>query len=193
MTQEEVNEAIVIGTSAGGLHALTKILQALPQNYPLPIIIVQHRSKDERELLEKILSHKCKIKIRQVEEKERIQKSTAYLAPPNYHILIERNFTFSLSNDSPVNYSRPSIDVLFQTAANAYGNKLIGIVLTGANRDGSNGIKKIKEKGGVTIVQNPDSAEFNTMPLEAIASGYADYVFDLDEITDYMLNKVKLY
>jgi len=192
MNPEGINEAIVIGTSAGGLHALTVILQAFPKDFSLPVIIVQHRSKDERELLEKILGHKCKIKIRQVEEKEKIHNGIVYFAPPNYHILIESNFTFSLSNDPLVNYSRPSIDVLFQTAANAFRNNLTGIILTGANRDGSEGIKKIKENGGTTIVQNPETAEFNTMPAEAIATGCADYIFNLDEITEYILMKGKL-
>ena len=182
-------EAIVIGSSAGGLHALIGLLGKLPENYSIPLIIVQHRSKDERDLLEKILSDKCKIKIGQAEEKEKIKKGNVYFAPPNYHLLIEKDFTFSLSNDPLINYARPSIDFLFQTAANAYKDKLTGIVLTGANRDGSNGIMKIKENGGVTIVQNPDTSEFNTMPMEAVATGCADFVMDLDEISEYLIKK----
>jgi two-component system chemotaxis response regulator CheB len=179
--------AIVIGTSAGGLYVLTEILQRLPEDYPIPIIIVQHRSKDERELLEKIMEDKCKINICQAEEKEKIKEGNVYFAPPNYHLLVEKNFTFSLTNDPLVNYSRPSIDVLFHTAANAYKNKLTGIILTGANRDGAEGIKKIKEKGGITIVQNPKTAEFNTMPTQAAATGCADFLMDLEEIIEYLL------
>lgn len=183
------DEAIVIGTSAGGLSVLTEILQSLPSDYNLPIIIVQHRSKDERELLEKILSEKCKIKVSQAEEKEEIKNGNVYFAPPNYHLLIEKNFTFSLTNDPLVNYSRPSIDVLFQTAANAYKDKLTGIVLTGANGDGSNGVRMIKDNGGVTIAQDPETAEFDSMPMEAIATGCIDYIMSLIEIKEYILSK----
>ena len=110
-------EAVVIGTSAGGLHALSTLLESLPENYPLPVIIVQHRANDDRTLLEDVLSQKCKIRIRQAEEKEKIQNGVVYFAPPDYHLLIEKERTFSLTSDESVKYSRPAIDVLFETAA----------------------------------------------------------------------------
>src|SRR5690349_19703498 len=148
-------DAIVIGASAGGLHALISILTPLPSNYPIPVIVVQHRAKDERSLLEEVMQHKCHIGIKQADEKEKIQHGFVYFAPPNYHLLVEGNGTFSLSYDAPVNYSRPSIDVLFETAADVYKEWLLGIILTGANKDGAEGMKRIKALGGTTIAQQP--------------------------------------
>jgi two-component system, chemotaxis family, protein-glutamate methylesterase/glutaminase len=133
-------EAIVIGTSAGGLHAVSSILPVLPGEYPLPIIIVQHRAKDSKELLEDVLQYKTKLKVKQIDEKERIGAGFVYLAPPDYHLLIEKDRTFSLSADPPVMYSRPSIDVLFESAAIVYREKLVAIILTGANHDGAKGM-----------------------------------------------------
>lgn len=181
-------EAVVIGTSAGGLYALTTILEVLPPNYPLPIIIVQHRSKEERTLLEEVLSQKCKIKISQADEKQKIEKGIVYFAPPDYHLLIEQNRTFSLSSDARVNYSRPSIDVLFESAAFAYKNKLLAIILTGANHDGAAGIKTIKSFGGNTIAQDPLNAMFPAMPKAAIDTGSVQQILPLAEISTFLLN-----
>jgi two-component system chemotaxis response regulator CheB len=130
-------DAIVIGASAGGLYVMINILRSLPANYRVPVIVVQHRAKDERSLLEEVLQQKCKIRIKQADEKEALQGGFVYFAPPDYHLLVENNFTFSLSYDAPVNYSRPSIDVLFETAANVFKQRLLGIILTGANKDGA--------------------------------------------------------
>jgi len=137
-------KAIVIGTSAGGLSALSTLLEKLPPSYHLPIIIVQHRAKDQKSLLEEVLQPKCKIKIKQADEKEKIEKGVVYIAPPDYHLLIENDLTFSLSCDELVSYSRPSIDVLFESAALAYRETLIGIILTGASNDGFTNHKKIR-------------------------------------------------
>jgi two-component system, chemotaxis family, protein-glutamate methylesterase/glutaminase len=147
---------------------------------------VQHRSKDERNLLEEVLSQKCKIKIRQADEKEVIRPGTIYFAPPDYHLLIERNGTFSLTSDPKVNYSRPSIDVLFETAAMVYKHRLLAIILTGANQDGAAGMKLVKEFGGTTIAQEPDTAQFPAMPKAAIDTGAIDYVFHLREILQFL-------
>lgn len=184
-------EAVIIGTSAGGLFALSTLLEALPLTFPLPIIVVQHRSKDERTLLEEVLSQKCNIKIKQADEKERIENGTVYFAPPDYHLLIEQNHTFSLSSDARVNYSRPSIDVLFETAAYAYKDKLLAIILTGANHDGAAGIKIIREQGGATIAQNPLNALYPIMPKAAIDTGYIQYILDLNEIKTFLLRFLK--
>jgi two-component system chemotaxis response regulator CheB len=183
-------EAIAIGTSAGGLYALFDLLTILPQNYPLPIIVVQHRSKDHNDLLEEILQNRCKIVIKQVEEKEKIRRGHAYFAPPDYHLLIEYDKTFSLSADAQVRYSRPSIDVLFESAAAVYKNTLIGIILTGANSDGAQGITEIKKRNGLTISQDPGEALFPQMPKAAIETGAVTNIYKLAEIKNFLLNLV---
>lgn len=181
-------EAIVIGTSAGGLFALSSLLQNLPANYHLPLIIVQHRSKDQKNLLEDVLQARCQIRIKQADEKERITKGFVYIAPPDYHLLIERDKTFSLSADEPIRFSRPSIDVLFESAALTYRNSLIGIILTGANNDGSAGMKEIAQYGGLTIAQKPEEAEYPVMPAAALKKTQIQYIWTLSEIEDFLLN-----
>lgn len=181
-------EAVVIGTSAGGLYALSPILEALPAAYPLPVMVVQHRSKDEKTLLEEVLSQKCAVSIKQADEKEKIEGGIVYFAPPDYHLLIERNRTFSLSSDPKVNFSRPAIDVLFETAAGVYKQKLLAIILTGANQDGAAGIKRVKQLGGLTIAQNPVTAQYPVMPQAAIDAGGIQQVLELGEIKKLLLN-----
>jgi two-component system chemotaxis response regulator CheB len=187
MPADKKFKAIVIGTSAGGLSALSILLEKLPADYPLPLVIVQHRTKDQKSLMEEILQAKCKIKIKQADEKEKIKKGMVYIAPPDYHLLIETDFTFSLSSDALVSYSRPSIDVLFESAAISYGNTLIGIILTGANTDGAAGLQTIKKHGGLTIAQSPKEAEFPHMPGAAIDQGAAMLVMSLKEIQKNIL------
>lgn len=182
------SEAVVIGTSAGGLYALTSILEHLPSDYRLPVIIVQHRSKDEKTLLEEVLSQKCAIKIKQADEKEKIKGGTVYFAPPDYHLLIEQDHTFSLTSDNRVNYSRPSIDVLFESAAFVYHKKLVGILLTGANQDGAAGIRRIRKNGGITIAQDPAEALFPIMPQAAISTGCVQHTLTLNGIKSFLIN-----
>ena len=181
--------AIVIGTSAGGLHAVSAILDEFPADYPIPVIIVQHRSKDQRELLEEVLQSKCKIRIKQADEKEKIESGCVYIAPPDYHLLVESDETFSLSADEPVRFSRPSIDVLFETAAAVFKNALIGIILTGASNDGSSGIVAIKKNGGLTIAQNPAEAQFPFMPKSSIETKEINYVWTLSDIRNFLLKE----
>ncbi|OQP56625.1 chemotaxis protein CheB [Niastella populi] len=190
---EDKNEyhAIVIGASAGGLYAMTRILQPLPAAFPLPIMVVQHRAKDERNLLEEVLQQKCKVRIKQADEKEAIENGVVYFAPPDYHLLIENDRTFSLSFDAPVNFSRPSIDVLFETAADVFEERLLGIILTGANNDGAAGIRKISMRGGVTIAQSPETADYADMPKAAINTGYVRHIMTPDEISRYLLALIK--
>jgi two-component system chemotaxis response regulator CheB len=178
--------AIVIGTSAGGFSALSAILQDLPSDFPIPVVIVQHRAKDQSYLLEDLLQAKCQIKIKQADEKEEIQPGQVYLAPPDYHLLVERDATLSLSSDLHVRYSRPSIDVLFESAAIAFGDRLIAIILTGASNDGASGIKKVKEFGGLTIVQDPEEAAFSHMPKAAVDTGQADEILRLAQISSFL-------
>ena len=178
--------AIVMGTSAGGLHALLELLSALPADYSLPLIIVQHRSKSENTLLEEILQKKSLLNVKQADEKEIIEAGTVYIAPPDYHLMVEINETFSLSSDEPVHFSRPSIDVLFRSAAEVYNKALIGIILTGANKDGADGLKAIHQQGGYTIAQEPSDAAYGVMPLAAIRTGVVDAVLSLTEIIRFL-------
>ena len=180
-------EAIVIGVSSGGMSALKFIFSALPADFNTPIIIVQHISPRSNNQWIKLLSDKSNLNIKEVDEKEKIEKGNVYIAPPNYHLMIERNKTFSLTIDERVNFARPSIDVLFESAAEAYKNKLIGVMLTGSSADGTLGLKKIKEYGGLTIAQDPETAESAFMPASAIAAVQMDYVLPLDGITDLLI------
>ena len=180
-------EAIVIGVSSGGMKALKFLLSALPADFSIPIIIVQHIGPRSDNHWIKFLNDQSNLNINEADEKEKIEKGNVYIAPPNYHLMIERNKTFSLTIDKRVNFARPSIDVLFESAAEAYKNKLIGVVLTGSNNDGTNGIKRIKECGGLAIIQNPETAESSYMPASAIAAIKPDYILSLEDITELLI------
>ena len=160
----ELTQAIVIGISAGAVEALLQLLPTLPENYPLPIVIVVHLPPDKDSVLPELFQPKCDMQVREVEDKELLTPGTIYFAPPNYHVLVEQNKTLSLSNEDPVLYSRPSIDILFETAADAYGPALLGILLTGANEDGARGLAMIENAGGTVLVQSPAEASCATMP-----------------------------
>ena len=180
-------DAIVVGASAGGLYALSGILENLPADYPIPVMVVQHRVKDQKHLLEEVLQSKCKIQIKQADEKENIQSGFVYIAPPDYHLLIESDRTFSLSSDEQVRYSRPSIDVLFETAAIVFKETLVAIILTGANNDGSGGIVEVEKYGGLTIAQDPAEAQFPFMPKAAIETKAVEHIWKLSEIQNFLL------
>jgi len=189
-------EAVVLGVSSGGMNALKFIFAALPAGFTIPIIIVQHLSpRSDNEWIE-LLNENSNLTIKEADEKEKIESGNVYIAPSNYHLLIEKDRTFSLTIDERVNYARPSIDVLFETAAEAYKNKLIGIVLTGSSNDGAKGIKRIKECGGLAIIQDPETAESSYMPASAIAACLSgrqaiepDHVLSLDNIVE-LLKKI---
>ena len=179
-------QAVVIGGSAGGLYALFGILEELPADFPVPIIVTQHRANDQTELFEKVLQHKCKIRIKQADEKEKIRPGFVYVAPPGYHLLVESDETFSLSADMRVKYSMPSIDVLFESAALVFNKNLVGIILTGASNDGSAGIIAIKKYNGLTIAQNPEEAQFPYMPQSAIDTGAVTFIWTIKEIHQFL-------
>jgi two-component system chemotaxis response regulator CheB len=179
-------QAIVVGTSAGGFHAVSEILGTLPTDFPVPVVVVQHRAKESQDLFEEVLQRKCRITIRQADEKEHIESGNVYVAPPNYHLLIEMDRTFSLSSDPPVQYSRPSIDVLFETAAFTYRDKLIGIILTGSNSDGAAGISAIRKMGGLTIAQDPAEAQYALMTQASIDTKHVQHVWRLKEIGEFL-------
>ena len=175
-------EAIVIGVSSGGMNALKIICSALPIDFNIPVIIVQHLSAHSDSYWINLLNEKSHLNVKEADEKEKIEKGTIYIAPPNYHLLIEKDKTFSLTIDERVNFARPSIDVLFESAAEAYRNTLIGIVLTGSNSDGTKGIKRIKDCGGLAIIQDPKTADSEYMPKSAIAAIVPDYILQLEDI-----------
>jgi len=174
-------DLVVMGTSTGGLHALTRLLSGLPASFPLPIAIVQHRSRDSDERLSLLLSGASLIPVYEAEDKEPLRSPGVYLGPPDYHLLVEQD-SVALSTEEPVAYSRPSIDVLFESAAYSHGSSVIGVLLTGANQDGTRGLKRIKERGGYVIVQNPDSAESAFMPKHAVKNLLPDRVLHLEQI-----------
>lgn len=175
-------EAIVIGASAGGMETIGKLLKLLDGDFKLPIVIVQHLSPSSDDYIISYFNRLGEIKVKEADEKEKLQGGVVYIAPPNYHLLIEKDKTLSLTVEPRVSYARPSIDVLFDSAAEAFRDKLIGIVLTGANSDGSNGLKKIKEFGGLTIVEDPSTAKVEAMPRFALDKVKADYVLRVEDI-----------
>jgi two-component system chemotaxis response regulator CheB len=180
-------EAVVIGVSAGGIEALRVILPALPASFPLPIAIVQHRNERGGGFLAEYLNQMSKVTVSEAEDKEPLCAGHAYLAPAGYHLLIEPDHSFSLSIDARVNFSCPSIDVLFESAADVFAESLIGIVLTGANADGAQGLKAVKARGGLAIVQDPKSAQAIAMPRAALQATAVDHVVDLKKIAPLLM------
>jgi two-component system, chemotaxis family, protein-glutamate methylesterase/glutaminase len=183
---ESQAEAVVIGASAGALEALSVILPMLPAEFSLPLMVVVHVPPDKRSVLAELFQAKCRIPVREAEDKEPIIGGTVYFAPPDYHLLVEMDKSLSLSSDQPVLFSRPSIDVLFESAADAYGPALIAIVLTGANQDGAKGMHAVIEAGGIALVQNPDSAFASAMPEAAIEMCPSARVMSLQAIAAYL-------
>ncbi len=181
-------EAVVVGASAGALEALSALLPALPKDLPLAVIIVVHIPPDKNSLLAELLQAKCALPVREVEDKETIQPGTVYLAPPNYHVLVEPDKRLSLSSEEEVQYSRPSIDVLFETAADAYGAQLIGVVLTGANSDGAKGLQTILAEGGTGLVQLPSTAYASAMPQAALDLCPTATALSISAISDFLKN-----
>lgn len=185
MKNKKIN-LVSIGCSAGGIETLRQILPKLPVDFPVPVVVVQHRGADSAQILVPYFSEMCGITVREPEDKEPIVPGHVYIAPPNYHLMVETNRTFCLSVDDAVNYSRPSIDVFFETAAEVYQQEIVGIVLSGANADGAEGLTKIKQFGGVTIVQNPETAEHVQMPQAAITKAQPKYIFNVDQINEFL-------
>jgi two-component system, chemotaxis family, protein-glutamate methylesterase/glutaminase len=175
-------EAIVIGTSAGGVQALLRILSPLPRQLRMPIVIVLHMPEKRDSLLEKVFQEHMAPPVRMARDKEPIDPGTVYFAGPGYHLSIERDRHFSLSSEEPANYSRPAIDFLMTSAADAYGAALLGILLTGSNEDGARGLASVHDAGGITVVEDPATAEFATMPQAARELREPDYILSLDQI-----------
>lgn len=175
-------DAIAIGASAGGVEALSVLLPALPSGSQLSLFVVLHLPRERPSLLAEIFAPKCALKVREAEDKMHVEPGTVYFAPPDYHLLVDKGPQLALSIDELVHYSRPSIDVLFESAVDLYAKRLMGIILTGANQDGTAGLAAIHGGGGVTIVQEPESAEVPHMVRAALKRTPADFVLPLNEI-----------
>ncbi len=189
--QPTAYELIVIGCSLGGMYALESVLCALPPDFQTPIAIAQHRHKKSGDPLPDFYRRSCKLDVVDAEDKQWIKPRTVYFAPADYHLLVAKG-EFNLSVDDLVRYSRPSIDVLFESAADAYGSRLIGVVMTGANDDGAEGAKQIKSRGGLVVVQDPETAEAPTMPRAVIATGAVDQILRLEEIAPFLVERCRL-
>ncbi|WP_417660733.1 chemotaxis protein CheB [Pseudomonas sp.] len=175
-------EALVVGASAGGVSALLTIFSGLPANFRLPIAVVIHLPDNRQSSLAEVMSKRLGLPAKEAENLEPLQAGTLYFAAPSYHLSVEADHSFSYSREEPVYFSRPSIDFLFESAADAYGSSLAGILLTGANQDGAAGLTAIKRLGGFTVVQDPQDAQVPTMPLAALALHQPDVIADLAEI-----------
>lgn len=161
-------EIVVIGASTGALNALSQILSALPAGFPAPILVVVHLPGGKDNLMVELMASRCALPVREAEDKEPMEAGMIYFAPPEYHLLVEPDRRMSLSVEEPVNYSRPSIDPLFESAADVFGEGTIGLILTGASRDGAAGLRAVEDAGGIALVQSPGTAEATVMPLAAL-------------------------
>lgn len=180
-------DAVAIGASAGGVEALLTLLDGLAPSFSAAVLIVVHLPPDRRSALASVLSHRCTLPVAEAQDKEPVVAGRVYVAPPDYHLLVEPDRSLSLSQDEPLHFSRPSIDLLFESAAFAYRDRLLGIVLTGANEDGSAGLKIIKQMGGCTWVQQPSDAAAPSMPQAAINTVKPDRVLPLRDIRQQLM------
>ena len=178
--------AVAIGASAGAVEALGVLLPALPAGYPLPVLVVVHLPADRPSVLPELFAGRCAVAVREAEDKEPLAPGTVYFAPPDYHLLVERDGRVSLSGEEPVHYSRPAIDVLFETAADAFGPRLVGVILTGANADGAAGLAAGAAADGTALVQDPDTAAAPQMPRAARAACPAARALPLDRLAAFL-------
>ena len=183
---------VAVGTSWGGLSAMMKLLGGLPQDFPIPIVIVQHRGKDSDDLLSHLLQDSTELTVCEIEDKDALAPGRVHVAPANYHVMIEPGYA-SLTIEEPVRYSRPSIDVMFDSAAATYGPTAIGVVLTGANEDGARGLAHIVERGGRALVQDPNTAEIPVMPKAAIKAVPIAEVLPLDRLAPRLIELSREY
>jgi two-component system chemotaxis response regulator CheB len=177
-------DAVAIGASAGGVEVLSVLLSALPASCRASFFIVMHIPRERPSLLADVFNAKCTLPVREAEDKEPVQPGTVYFAPPDYHLLLDRGPALALSSDEPVHFSRPSIDVLFDSAADIYGERLLGLILTGANQDGAEGLAAVGRAGGRTVVQEPGGAAVPFLPEAALQVGPVDFVLSLAQLQE---------
>ncbi|WP_312404835.1 chemotaxis protein CheB [Brevundimonas sp.] len=180
-------KAIVIGASAGAVQSLLRILPPLPKDYGLPVLVVVHVPPDRSNVLAPLLRDRCQLTVKEAEDKELVSAGVVYVAPSDYHVLVETDESISLSGEEPVNYSRPSIDLLFESAADAYGDGLVGVILSGANEDGAAGLARLASVGGTALVEDPTTAYASTMPQAALDACPMARRMSLDEIGAFIL------
>lgn len=178
--------AVVIGASAGGVQALLALLPALPVDFPLPVLVVLHVPADRSNVLAPLFEARCRVTVKEAEDKELARPGVVYFAPSDYHLLVEADGHLALSSDEAVNYSRPSIDVLFESAADAYGAGLTGVILTGANDDGARGLEAVAAAGGVVLIEEPAAAYARTMPEAARRACPSAVVMPLEGIAEHL-------
>ncbi|MGH7018751.1 MAG: chemotaxis protein CheB [Brevundimonas sp.] len=176
----------MIGASAGGVQALLALLPALDVDFPLPILVVLHVPADRSNVLAPLFEARCRLTVKEAEDKEPARPGVVYFAPSDYHLLVEADGCLALSSDEAVNYSRPSIDVLFESAADAYGEGLVGVILTGANEDGALGLAAVAEAGGLAIIEDPASAYARPMPEAALAACATASLMSLEDIAELL-------
>ncbi len=184
-------KALVIGTSYGGLEALKTILPYFPKDFPLAVLIVLHIGDNGNDHFVNHLNNYCNLIVKEAEDKEMIKAGVVYFAPSNYHLIVDGNSQVALSVDSKIHHSRPSIDVLFESAAWHYQEKLIGVLLTGLNQDGASGLKEIQEFGGATIVENPNSAMASIMPAAAIKLIKPNFILEIDQVANEIIKLIQ--
>jgi len=184
---DDAFDIVAIASSAGGVTALSELLAELPSSFPSTILIVQHLSPNYVSHLAEILARKAQLPVKPAENGEKARPGTIYVAPPDQHLLISADRTLSLTHTELVHFLRPSADVLFKSIAAAYGKRAIAVVLTGTGKDGAMGVKAIHQTGGKVIVQDPQTAEFNAMPKNAIATGSVDFILPLPEIAEKLI------
>lgn len=177
-------DAVVVGASAGGVEILSALLSSLPARCPVAFFVVLHIPRERPSLLPEVFGQRCSLPVKEAEDKEPVQPGTVYFAPPDYHLLLDRGPALALSSDEPVHFSRPSIDVLFESAADIYGERLLGLILTGANQDGAAGLAAIGRAGGRTVVQDPDSAAVAYLPQAALREGPVDFILSPTQLRD---------
>jgi two-component system, chemotaxis family, protein-glutamate methylesterase/glutaminase len=180
-------DVVALGSSAGGLNALSQVLRALPATFPGSIVVVQHLAPDHKSWIANLLGHSTRMRVKQAEHGEIMLPGTVYIAPPDEHLLVGPG-KIQLAHSQLVHFSRPSIDLLFESVAGTYGSRAIGVVLSGSGRDGATGIRAIKEAGGLTMAQAPDSAEFRPMPQAAVDTGCIDFVLPLEKIGSTLID-----
>ena len=176
---------VVVGASAGGTQGLTALLSGLPRDFPVPVVVVLHRGRDSADTLTESLQRSSVLRVKEAQDKEPLVPGSVYLAPPDYHLLVEKDH-LALSTEGPVHWARPSIDVLFESAADSWAAETVGVILTGAGSDGAQGLARIKRRGGLAVVQDPSEAQHRAMPDAAIAAAKVDQILPLKEIARFL-------